>query len=230
MDPYLVAADVWPLFHDALIECLAEILRPGLCDRYLAHIEERRYHAPGEHCEKYIQVIQKSDNSLVTLIDLVSPLNKTTSTGREAYLGKRREAKEASANIVEIDLVLGGKPMLDYSREGLPDWDYAVTVTRATQPERYEIYTAVLGKRLPRFRLPLAKDDHDTVVDLQAALERAFDRAGCAARINYQNPPPVLRERIAAAAYQLWELEGCPHGRDEVHWNMAVEQLGRPRK
>ena len=39
--------------------------------------------------------------------------------------------------LVEIDLVLQGQPLWDYSRAGLPDWDYAVTVARATQPERY---------------------------------------------------------------------------------------------
>ena len=63
--------------------------------------------------------------------------------------------------------------MLDYAREGLPDWDYAVTVTRATQPDRFEIYTATLQKRLPRFRLPLASDDRDMVVDLQTIYARA---------------------------------------------------------
>jgi hypothetical protein len=79
--------------------------------------------------------------------------------------------------------------MLDYSRDGLPDWDYAVTVTRSTQPERYEIYTATLQKRLPRFRLPLAADDRDTVLDLHAACVRAYDKGNFAAKIDYQRDP-----------------------------------------
>ena len=86
-------------------------------------------------------------------------------------------------------LVLQGQPTLDYARENLPDWDYAVTVTRATQPERYEIYTATLQKRLPRFRLPLAPDDRDTVLDLHTAFTRCYDQAGFASRIDYKRAP-----------------------------------------
>jgi hypothetical protein len=90
---------------------------------------------------------------------------------------------------VEIDLVLQGQPLLDYSRDGLPDWDFAVTVTRAHQPERYEIYTATLQKRLPRFRLPLASDDRDTVVDLQAVFTRCYDQADFASKVDYKRDP-----------------------------------------
>ena len=82
-----------------------------------------------------------------------------------------------------------GQPTLEYSRDGLPDWDYAVTVTRSTQPERYEIYTATLQKRLPRFRLPLAADDRDTVLDLHTAFTRCYDQGGFAAKIDYKRDP-----------------------------------------
>ena len=68
-----------------------------------------------------------------------------------------------------------GKPTLTYSRDGLPEYDYAVTVTRSTAPDRYEIYTATLQKRLPKFKLPLAADDRDALLDLQAAFARAYD-------------------------------------------------------
>ena len=144
-----------------------------------------------EHHEEYIEIRQRSDARLVTLVDVVSPANKASDSGRQAYLAKRREGKSAGANLVEIDLVLQGQPMLDYSREGLPDWDYAVTVTRATQPDRFEIYTATLQKRLPRFRLPLASDDRDTVIDLYTIFTRSFDQGSFAAKINYQRDPPM---------------------------------------
>src|SRR5438874_9617377 len=123
------------------------------------------------------------------MVDMVSPANKRTECGRNAYLEKRREGRGAGASLVEIDLVLQGIPMLDYSREGLPDWDYAVTVTRTSQPDRFEIYTATLQKRLPRFRLPLAGDDRDTVVDLQTAFARCFDQGSFADQIDYQADP-----------------------------------------
>src|SRR5262245_1617167 len=107
---------------------------------------------------------------------------------------KRREAKQGGASLVEVDLMLQGQPPLEYSRAGLPDWDYAVTVTRATQPERYEIYSATLQKRLPRFRLPLAADDRDTVLDLQASFTRCYDQGGFASKIDYRRDPQVPLE------------------------------------
>jgi hypothetical protein len=200
MDPYLESDKLWPAFHHQLITCLYQILLPGLVDRYKARVGQRRYtteHAlftsvvQEEHQEEYIEIRQRSEARVVTLVDVVTPTNKTTTPGRQAYLDKRREGRTASANLVEIDLVRQGQPLLDYSRDGLPEWDYAVTVSRASQPERFEIYTATLQKRLPRFRMPLASDDRDTVVDLHIAFTRAFDQSGFAAQIDYQRDPPV---------------------------------------
>ena len=198
MDPYLENEELWPLFHHQLVLCLYQILLPGLVDRYRARVSQRVYATEQalftsivheEHREDYIEIRQRNDGKLVTLLDVVSPPNKTTRSGREAYLDKRREGRNASANLVELDLVLQGQPTLEYSRDGLPDWDYAVTVTRASQPERYEIYTATLQKRLPRFRLPLAADDRDTVLDLHTAFTRCYDQGGFAAKIDYARDP-----------------------------------------
>ena len=200
MDPYLEDEALWPVFHHQLVMCLYQILLPGLVDRYRARVCQRRYSTEmplftsilrEEHLEEFIEIRQRGDAKLVTHLDVVSPANKTTPQGRCAYLDKRKEGKSASANLVELDLVLQGQPTLDYSREGLPDWDYAVTVTRASQPERYEIYTTTLQKRLPRFRLPLATDDRDQVLDLQAAFARCYDQGGYAGQIDYKGEPGV---------------------------------------
>jgi hypothetical protein len=167
-------------------------------DRYKARIGQRHYTTQQvlftsiiqeEHLEEFIELRQRADTRVVTLVDVVSPANKNSATGRQAYLMKRQGCKSQNANLVEIDLVLQGQPTLDYSREGLPAWDFAVTVTRSTQPDRFEIYTATLQKRLPRFKLPLSSDDRDIVLDLQAAFTRAFDQGGFASQIDYQRDP-----------------------------------------
>src|SRR5262249_9372509 len=133
--------------------------------------------------------------NLITLVEVVNPANKATNTGRQAYLDTRCDARAEGANLVEIDLLLQGRPTFDYSREGLPEWDYAVTVTRSTQPERYEMYTAPLHKRLPRFRLPLAPQERDCVLDLQAVFTRCYTEAGYRSRIDYAGEPALpLRE------------------------------------
>jgi hypothetical protein len=91
---------------------------------------------------------------------------------------------------VEIDLITQGSPTLDFSREGLPEFHYAVTVTRGHVPDRYELATATVSKRLPKFKLPLAADDRDTVIDLQVALARAYDYAEFGKRLDYKGPLP----------------------------------------
>jgi hypothetical protein len=203
MDPFLEDDALWPVFHHQLVMCLYQTLLPGLVDRYRARVAQRAYVTEQalftsilreEHREDYIEIRQRSDGRLVTLLDVVSPANKLTPQGRLAYLDKRREGKGASASIVEVDLILQGQPTLEYSRDGLPDWDYAVTVTRSTQPERYEIYTTTLQKRLPRFRLPLASDDRDTVVDLHTAFTRCYEQGNFAGRIDYGREPPTRME------------------------------------
>src|SRR4051794_19671526 len=139
MDPYLEDDALWPAFHHQLVLSLYQILLPGLVDRYRARVAQRHYATEQalftsvlreEHHEDYLEIRQRTDNRLVTLLDVVSPANKTSAAGRKAYLDTRTGARTSPVNLVELDLVLQGQPTLEYSREGLPDWDYAVTVTR----------------------------------------------------------------------------------------------------
>jgi hypothetical protein len=199
MDPFLETAKLWPAFQHQLLACLYQILLPGLVDRYRARVGTRTYVSEmplftsiirEQFSEEFIEIRNRTDGKLVTLLEVVSPANKTTAAGRQAYLDARTQAVAQRAGIVEIDLVMQGKPTLTYSRDGLPEYDYAVTVTRSNAPDRYEIYTATLQKRLPKFKLPLAADDRDALLDLQAAFARAYDLGTFAAQINYKGPPP----------------------------------------
>jgi hypothetical protein len=263
MDPFLESPAIWPVFHHQMVATLHQDLIRQLGRRSQVHIGERRYQpepipgAPGpadERREGYLE-IREANGGLVTLVDVVSPANRTTLSGRRAYLDTREQARAMRANLVEIDLVLQGRPMLDYSREGLPDWDHAVTVTRSTHPDRYEIYTATLQKRLPRFRLPWGPTDRDTVLDLQSLFTRAYEQGGFATQIDYRHEPavpltdthrrqlgellhwpswpaeaPLTHDEIAVAAYYLWKEEGCPDGRAEEHWRLATERLEQRRR
>lgn len=246
MVPYLEDPNLWPDFHHHLVMCLYQSVLPGLGERYRSRCSQRTYADAETRTEEYVEIRQQSDGRLVTLIDVVSPWNKATESGRRAYLETRQAAKDAGANTVEIDLVLHGRPTLDYPRDNLPVWDYAVTVTRSTQPDRHEIYTATLNRRLPRFRLPLAADDRDTVLDLYTIFSRTFEQGGFASRIDYRRDPatpltPAQRSRFDEAlgrpsaeatslrAYQIWERAGRPDGCDQEHWYRAIEELIRER-
>src|ERR1700758_4381526 len=100
MDPYLEDDKLWPVFHHHLVMSLYQILLPGLVDRYRARVGQRHYVieqatpvAPEERHEDFIEIRLRNDGRLVTLLDVVSPSNKTTRAGREAYLAKRQESR-----------------------------------------------------------------------------------------------------------------------------------------
>jgi hypothetical protein len=199
MDPYLEGPKLWAAFHHQLVAALYQLLLPGLVDRYRARVCVRQYVSEfplftsvirEEHSEEYIEIRSRADGRLVTLVDAVSPANRITPAGRAAYLATRRQALAARAGAVEVDLVTQGKPTLDFSREGLPEYDHAVTVTRSSAPDRYEIYTATVMKRLPKFKLPLLADDRDTVLDLQVAVARAYDLGNFGKHLAYSDPLP----------------------------------------
>lgn len=211
MDPYLETAKLWPAFQHQLLACLYQILLPGLVDRYRARVGTRTYVSEmplftsvlrEQYTEEFIEIRNRTDGKLVTLLEVVCPANKTTPAGRQAYLDARQVAVSQKAGIVEIDLVMQGKPTLTYSRDGLPEYDFAVTVTRSNAPDRYEIYTATLQKRLPKFKLPLAADDRDALLDLQAAFARAYDLGTFASQIDYASPPPP--DVPLSGAHRTW--------------------------
>src|SRR6202011_1217694 len=90
---YLEDEAVWPVFHRQLVLCLHQILVAGLVDRYQARVGQRHYTTeqvpPAKHREDYIEVRQRTDGRLVTLVDAVSPANKTSAAGRAASLHNR---------------------------------------------------------------------------------------------------------------------------------------------
>jgi hypothetical protein len=194
MDPFLEDARRWPQFRHQFVAGLYQVLLPALVDRYRARVASRSYTVElplftsvlrEGHSEEYIELRDRSDGRLVTLVDVVSIANRTTSVGREAYHLTRKQAESLKASMVEIDLLTQGAPMLDFPRDNLPEYDYAVTVTRPTSPGRFEIYTSTIQKRLPKFRLPLAIDDRDTALELQDVFRRAYDLAGFNNSIDY---------------------------------------------
>jgi hypothetical protein len=199
MDPYLEDPKLWPGFQHQFVACLYQILLPGLVDSYRARIACRSYESElalftsvirEQHAEEYIEIRSRGDSRLVTLIDVVSPANKTTTAGRDTYLAVRRQAELQKASAVEIDLVTQGSPTLEFDRSGLPAYDQCIIVTRGSAPGRYEVYTSTFQKRLPKFKVPLAADDRDAMLDLQDVFRRAYDQGNFARQIDYTAPPP----------------------------------------
>ncbi|MFL5330168.1 MAG: DUF4058 family protein [Gemmataceae bacterium] len=208
MDPYLEAAKIWPDFHQQFVAVLYQTLLPSLVDRYRARVQTRHYVYDvvlftsvtyEQYREPFIEIRSRSNGKLMTLVDVVSPGSRTRDTGRSTYLSTRLEALNEGAATVEIDLVLAGQAMLQYDRAGMADHQYAVTVTRPSKPGQFDTFSATLDTALPRFRLPLASDHQDTLVDLQTIFTRAYEQGDFGNQINYSADPAVPLDDAARA-------------------------------
>lgn len=129
---------------------------------------------------------------IVTGIEVLSPDNKAAGPGRDSYFKKREEFWNSATNLVEIDLLRDGEPTVRISHEKLATlgrWHYLAAVTRH-QPARQEDYAVALEQRLPRIGIPLAGDDKDVGLDLQAVFSRCWDEGPYPLMLEYGGPPP----------------------------------------
>ena len=70
----------------------------------LAAPVEVRFPAADVEQQRYIEIRDRRNRSLVTVIELLSPSNKRSGPDREQYLTKRGEILAGPAHLVEIDL------------------------------------------------------------------------------------------------------------------------------
>ncbi|MDF1811744.1 MAG: DUF4058 family protein [Verrucomicrobiales bacterium] len=133
---------------------------------------------PVEFTEGYIEIRDRHDQTLITSIEFVSPSNKQAGKGREEYLRKQREVLESTANLVEIDLVRQGSPVI-HLPGGDPDprlarADYLASVTVEWAGQRMEVYPVSIQQRLPVLSIPLRKDDEPLPPDLQQLIDQVY--------------------------------------------------------
>jgi hypothetical protein len=133
----------------------------------------------------FLEIRDRLDREVVTVIELLSPSNKRPGPDREQYLAKRREILRSPSNLVEIDLLRGWAPMPEGGR---PEGDYSVLVSRAVRRPVAAFWPIRLRDRLPLIPIPLKPDDPEGRVDLQDVLHHAYDGPGYENFI-YQEPP-----------------------------------------
>ncbi len=160
-----------------------------------------------EFREPYIEIVEAAGGRIVTAIEVISPTNKDRGPGQDAYERKREEYYDAGANLVEIDLLRSGSPIVriaHYKLEHLRPWDYLVAVNRRW-PGRQEVYAVQLERRLPRVSIPLLFGDPDVVLDLQVPFDRCWNEGPYPALSHYDLPPPgeLSSERVAWCQQRL---------------------------
>ena len=136
-----------------------------------------------------IEIRETEEGTLVTAIEILSPVNKRP--GHEAYLEyheKRRALFRSAAHLLEIDLLRAGRrPPLETP---WPDSPYAISLSRRERRPNIEIWPLRLQDPIPPIPVPLRAPDPDVPLEIGAAIHAIYDRAGYDLRIDYTQPPP----------------------------------------
>lgn len=158
--------------------------------------------------EARLEVIDTSRNSVVTVIELLSPTKTIAgSRGRASYEQKRREVMTSSSHSVEIDLLRAGDHL--HTRELLPKGDYFLHVSRKDRRRKGYVWPILLPQRLPVIGIPLKEGDGDVELDLQSILTTAYDRGAYDLEIDYRSKPtPPLCGEVASWANELLVSNG----------------------
>ena len=144
-----------------------------------------------------VYIRRREDMHLVAVIELLSPVNKRPGEGRQQYLEKRAAYLKSGAHLIEIDLLRKWPRM---PLEGtLPRSDYLIMVSNAYESPDCLVWPITVQQRLPDLTIPLLRPDPPVTLDMNLALQTAYERARYDLRVDYASPPtPPLSETDAA--------------------------------
>ena len=139
-----------------------------------------------------------SGNRVVTVIELLSPVNKTMPAGRAAYRKKQSEYIQGMVNLVEIDLLRCGEFVLAMPEEEWPkvhQAPYKICIRRVNRPWVAAGIGIQLQERLPNIAIPLRNQDRDVVLELQPIIDACY-RDGRYYATDYTRPlnPPFTEK------------------------------------
>ena len=138
--------------------------------------------------QRRVEIQELPSRTVVTVIELLGPSNKTKRTaGRASFLKKRSEVLSSPASWVEIDLLRTG--VSHRSKGRFRGRQYLVYSSPAALRPTAKAWPIRLADPLPVVGIPLRSPDPDAPLDLQAALTLAYDRAALDATTDYAVPP-----------------------------------------
>jgi len=157
---------------------------------------------------RWLEVRDVSSGEVVTVIEVLSPINKRPGEGRAKYEQKRNNVLASSAHFVEIDLLRGYEPLPIRWRTQRRHSDYRLLVSRVGNRPLSDLYPFNVREPIPRFPLPLREGDSEPIIDLGAILSSLYERANYDLTIDYNvEPDPPLTLEDAAWAKEILKLK-----------------------
>ncbi len=120
MDPF-IESQLWEDLHGDVIPIIRALIVPQVRPRYTVSIERSVFLSSDDEAahfrpdamisvtQKFLTLRTRDDARVVTVIELLSPTNKDDKGGQAQYLAKRASYQRTLTNIVEIDLLRGGR-------------------------------------------------------------------------------------------------------------------------
>ncbi|MDM8519304.1 DUF4058 family protein [Anaerolineales bacterium HSG6] len=143
---------------------------------------------PIEMKHRFLRIHRTSDNEVITLIELLSPVNKLNKRGREKYITKRLKTLNYWTSFVEIDLLRAGKPMpMSTDQQS----HYRILIRRGWRGSTADVYMFNIPDPIPDFPIPLQEGEAEIAVPLNQILHDLYEVIGYGYRIDYQQNPPT---------------------------------------
>lgn len=139
-----------------------------------------------EYKEPYIEIRFMPDRSLVAVLELLSPTNKS-GDGRNAYLLKRNAISSQDVHLIELDLLVGGRRMPLGKR--LPSGDYFAFVAHSQRRFNCDVYAWSVRQPLPVLPIPLKAPDPDLRINLAEVFKQTYERGRYERCLRYAEPP-----------------------------------------
>lgn len=211
MDPF-IEAQRWRDFHAAFVATALGALVQKLRPRYEVSIDEHLYPVGSDPDEvvrldppsrqRRLMLAPMTTRRAVTVIEHLLPWNKDSRTHDE-YLRRRRDLLDDGLNLVEIDLLRGGRRLPPIDKARMPG-DYFVCVVRSTEPSVVSVWPWSLRDCMPVIPVPLSGADADVALDLQTIFEELYDRSGYDYSLRYDREvSPPLSDANRAWVEQL---------------------------
>ena len=156
--------------------------------------------------ERYLEIRDAQTQAVVTALEMLSPSNKAPGEGRDAYEAKRRQVLSTLTNLVEIDLLRGGKPM---EMQPPAPSDYRILVRAGWERPQARLYACSIRQALPEVPVPLRREEPEARLPLGTLLAGIYARAHYDLRLDYRQPPePPLSPADATWADALLRTKG----------------------
>ncbi len=143
---------------------------------------------------------------MITVIEVLSPWNKSAGRLNTDYRRKLEDYGRAGVSVVEIDLLRSSRTRLIVKEEDVPperSHTYLACLRRGWCPEEWDVYPMRLRMPLPAIPIPLREDEPHAWVALQPLIERVYVSGGHN-DIDYRKPArPPLKGKDAKWADEL---------------------------